>query len=118
MTSVPLVCDTVNSRNRHADDKQRPPSFRKVTLSKCGTPDFESRDAQKRSLDSAEAPLQQHLSAKLVDHAAKHVDRNDFPDALGTKMLDEVNMFFVKGDVKLQFTTWALDSQFSDVMRA
>ena len=76
------------------------PSFRKVALSKCSTPDFESCDAQKRSLDSAEPPLQQQLSdqaAKLVDHAAKHVDRNDFLDAL--------DMLSVEGDVKLQFTT-------------
>ena len=48
MTSEPLVCDTVNSRNRHADDKQRPHRFGK-SLSKCGTPHFESRDAQRRS---------------------------------------------------------------------
>jgi len=110
------------------------PAFRRVALSKCSTPrcrrlwygqrtrdapsesharHFESRDIRKRSLDSAEAPLQQQLSdhaAKHVDHAAKHVDRNDFLDALGTKLLDEVNMFFVEGDVELQFTTSVLDS--------
>jgi hypothetical protein len=71
---------------------------------------LETRDNHQRSLESAVAPLQQQIG----EHAAKHGEHDDILKALDTKLLDEVNRLSKEGDAKLQSTTAALDSKFSD----